>query len=155
MSRDRIEQTALAFDWGLVHIGVATGQTASRTASPLTHLAARDGIPDWDAIARLLTQWWPDVVVVGLPTDLDGSEGSLAPLARKFGRRIAGRFGCTVEFQDERLTTREAYARTRPGDDPDALHAIAAQVILEDWLSARTTPSSTTPSTTRSSTPGD
>lgn len=136
--RNRHTRSALAFDWGLAHIGVATGQTATSTATPLTHLTARDGVPDWDAIGRLLAEWRPDVVVVGLPTDLDGSEGELAPRARKFGRRLAGRFGCTVEFQDERLTTREAYARTEPGDDPDDLHAIAAQVILEDWLVEQT-----------------
>ena len=138
MTRDRMIRTALAFDWGLAHIGVANGQTATATASPLTHLKARDGIPDWDAIGKLIAQWRPDVVVVGLPTNLDGNEGELAPRARKFGRRLAGRFGCTVEFQDESLTTREAYARTKPGDNPDDLHAIAAQVILEDWLHGQT-----------------
>jgi putative Holliday junction resolvase len=138
MSKGRAIRTALAFDWGLAHIGVATGQTATATATPLTHLTARDGVPDWGAVGRLLAEWRPDVVVVGLPTDLDGSEGVLAPRARKFGRRLAGRFGCTVEFQDERLTTREAYARTEAGDDPDELHAIAAQVILEDWLVEQT-----------------
>ena len=138
MAKGRLMRTALAFDWGLVHIGVATGQTATATATPLTHLRARDGIPDWDAVGTLLAEWRPDVVVVGLPTNLDGSDGELAPRARKFGRRVAGRFDCIVEFQDERLTTREAYARTKPGDDPDSLHAIAAAVILEDWLSEQT-----------------
>ena len=135
MARASAVRTALAFDWGLAHIGVATGQTATATATPLTHLAARDGIPDWETVGALLAEWRPDLVVVGLPTDLDGSEGELAPRARKFGRRLAGRFGCTVAFQDERLTTREAYARTEAGDDPDRLHAIAAAVLLEDWLS--------------------
>lgn len=138
MAKARLMRTALAFDWGLAHIGVATGQTATRTATPLTHLRARDGVPDWDALGAMLAEWRPDVVVVGLPMDLDGSEGELAPRARKFGRRIAGRFDCTVEYQDERLTTREAYARTEAGDDPDSLHAIAAAVILEDWLSEQT-----------------
>jgi len=137
-TRARIDRRALAFDWGEKHIGVATGQTATRTATPLAHLKARDGVPDWDAVGRLLAEWKPDVVVVGLPTDLDGSEGVMAPRAQKFGRRLAGRFDVIVEFQDERLTTREAYARTEAGDDPDSLHAIAAQVILEDWLNEQT-----------------
>lgn len=136
--RNRHARGALAFDWGLAHIGVAVGQTATLTATPLTHLKAREGIPDWDTIGRLIEEWKPDVVVVGLPLNLDGNEGELAPRARKFGRRLAGRFGCTVEFQDERLSSREAYTRTEAGDDPDDLHAIAAQVILEDWLREQT-----------------
>ncbi len=136
--RTRHPRSALAFDWGLAHIGVAVGQTATRTATPLTHLGAREGIPDWDLIGNLIEEWKPDVVVVGLPLNLDGNEGELAPRARKFGRRLAGRFGCTVEFQDERLSSREAYTRTKAGDNPEDLHAVAAQVILEDWLGEQT-----------------
>ncbi len=127
-------RSALAFDFGLRWIGVATGQTQTRTATPLSKLAARDGVPDWNAIGKLLDTWQPDVVVVGLPMNMDGSDSEICRRARRFGHRIAGRFRCTVEFQDERLTTREAYDRLAPGSAPSASHQVAAQVILEDWL---------------------
>ena len=99
----------LGFDYGLRWIGVATGQTTTGTATPLTRLDAREGVPNWDLCVR----------------------------AERFGRRLAGRFGAKVVFQDERLTTREAYDRMagKPGREAD--HAIAAQVILEDWLRAQ------------------
>ena len=129
-------RTALAFDFGLRSIGVATGQTRTGTATPLTHLRARDGVPDWDAVARLLETWKPDVVVVGLPLDMDGSESEMCRRAQRFGRRIKGRFGHTVEFQDERLSSREAWDRLPMDSKRSDTHGVAAQVILEDWLTA-------------------
>lgn len=130
----RPQRRALAFDWGLRHIGVAAGQTRTGTAQPVTTLKAKDGIPDWERLGALLDEWDPDVVVVGLPLDLDGSDGEMCPGARRFGRRIAGRFSRIVEFQDERLTTREAFSRGAGHKDT---HDLAATIILEDWLRAQ------------------
>lgn len=130
-------RTALAFDWGLRAIGSAVGQTRTKTAQPLNTLRARDGIPDWDQLGALLEEWDPDVVVVGLPLELDGSESDFCAAVRRFGRRIAGRFGRIVEFQDERHTTQEARYRGNEGAHRRDLHDLAAQVILEDWLRAQ------------------
>ncbi len=135
--RARRTRSVLGFDYGLRWIGVATGQTATGTATPLTRIGARDGVPDWDAVGRLIEEWQPDVVVVGLPLNMDGSESELCARARRFGRRLAGRFAQIVEFQDERLSTREAYARMHRRPSAEADHALAAQVILEDWLNAQ------------------
>ncbi|HEY8385267.1 MAG TPA: Holliday junction resolvase RuvX [Porticoccaceae bacterium] len=129
-------QTALAFDYGLGHIGCAAGQTLTGTGTPLVALQARDGQPDWEAVARLIGEWRPAILLVGLPLNMDGSESDLCVRARKFARRLHGRFGLPVAMVDERLSTREAKARagrrdsyrTNPVDD------IAAQVILETWL---------------------
>lgn len=133
----RRHRRALAFDWGLRAIGSAVGQTRTRTAQPLQTLAARDGIPDWDRLGSLLQEWDPDVVVVGLPLELDGTESDQCAAARRFGRRLAGRFGCIVEFQDERHTTQEARSRGSEDAHRRELHDLAAQVILEDWLRAQ------------------
>jgi putative Holliday junction resolvase len=133
----RPHRRALAFDWGLKHIGVAAGQTRTGTAQGVATLRAKDGIPDWKRLGALLEEWDPDVVVVGLPLNMDGSEGEFGPAARRFGRRLAGRFGCIVEFQDERLTTREAFDRGGPGTTRADAHDTAAAVILEDWLTAQ------------------
>lgn len=135
--RSQKPRSALAFDFGLRWIGVATGQTQTYTATPLSRLAAREGVPDWRHVAALLETWQPDVVVVGLPLNMDGSDSDICRRARRFGRRIAGRFGQIVEFQDERLSSREAHERLPEGSHHTDSHMVAAQVILEDWLNAQ------------------
>jgi putative Holliday junction resolvase len=129
---------ALGFDYGLSRIGVATGQTLTQTASPLTALPAKDGTPQWDAIEKLLAEWKPDVVVVGLPLHEDGAMSDMAERAKKFGQRIHGRFGVQVAFIDEYHSTREARAhlnyKGKAGDQDGKLDATAASVILERWL---------------------
>ena len=129
---------ALGFDYGLSRIGVATGQTLTKTASPLIALSAKDGAPQWEHIQALLDEWKPDVVVVGLPLHDDGSMSEMAERAKKFGKRIHGRFGVRVEFISEYHSTREAREhlnyRGKAGDQDGKLDATAASVILERWL---------------------
>ena len=134
-------QTLLAFDYGLKQIGVASGQTATGSASPLTVLKARDGIPQWDQVENLLREWQPDRVLVGLPLNMDGSESELSTRARKFANRLHGRFGVTVEMVDERLSSYAAKTEQRAaGGSNDyrknPVDALAAQIILEGWLNA-------------------
>jgi putative Holliday junction resolvase len=129
---------AIGFDYGLARIGVATGQTLTRTASPLRALPAKDGTPQWEAIEKLLAEWKPDVVVIGLPLHEDGTMSDMAERAKKFGQRIHGRFGVQVAFIDEYHSTREAREhlnyKGRAGDQDGKLDATAASVILERWL---------------------
>src|SRR5690554_6952006 len=100
--------TLLAFDYGLRQIGVAVGNRVLGTAQALTVLRARDGIPDWTEIARLLDEWQPGLLVVGDPLNMDDSVSPLAERARKFARRLHGRFGLPVVMADERLSSFEA-----------------------------------------------
>lgn len=133
-------RSVLAFDYGTKSIGVAVGQELNGTASPLSALKAKDGIPNWEDIEKLLNEWKPDVVVVGLPLDLEGEElPSITPRARKFSNRLHGRFGCTVELHDERLSTVEAkselfdrggYRSLSKGN----IDSQSAVVILESWF---------------------
>ncbi len=129
-------RTLLAFDFGLKRIGVAVGQTQTRSANPLETVAVRQARPDWSAIARLIETWAPDSLVVGLPLNMDGSDQEMTHRARRFGRQLEGRFALPVHLVDERLSTREARTRLelagRGGEDADAT---AAQIILEDWFS--------------------
>ena len=138
-----MNQTALAFDFGTLNIGVAYGQTLTQTATELSGLKARDGIPNWDEIEKLLHEWQPTKLLVGLPLNMDGSDSELSQRARKFGNRLHGRFVLPVEMVDERLTTREAKAEAQErghkgnyGRDP--IDAIAARLILESWLNDNT-----------------
>lgn len=123
--------TVLSFDFGLRNIGVATGQSITRTAVELVTLRARDGVPDWRLVAALVEEWKPDVLLVGLPLNMDDSKSDMSDRAERFARRLAQRFQRPVELVDERLTSFEARGISR---DIDAQHAIAARLIAEDYL---------------------
>jgi putative Holliday junction resolvase len=121
----------LAFDFGLKHIGVAVGQSVTRTASPLTTIAARDGMPDWSDVERLIIEWQPTALVVGLPLNMDDSESEMSLKARTFAERMGLRFGVPIELVDERLTS---FAARETGSDRP--HEAAATMIAESWLAA-------------------
>jgi|TARA_B110000977_G_scaffold45254_1_gene61541 putative Holliday junction resolvase len=125
---------AMAFDFGTTKIGVAVGQQITGTASPVAVVKARDGIPQWLAIDRLVEEWQPKVLVVGLPINMDGTESDMSKAAARFSRRLHGRYGIRIELMDERLSTFEA----REFENPDQLDAIAAKLILETWLAEST-----------------
>ncbi len=132
MSPPSAAATLLGFDYGEQRIGVAVGQTITRTATPLKTLTARAGQPNWSEIESLLKTWQPNRVVIGLPETTDGGPHSLAEAVRRFGRRLHGRFGLVVEYIDERLSSHEAAARCR--GTSQGLDAMAACLILETWL---------------------
>ncbi|MGY3925597.1 Holliday junction resolvase RuvX [Aeromonas simiae] len=132
-------RSLMGFDYGTKSIGVAVGQELTGSASPLGSLKANDGIPNWDEIEKLIKEWQPDLLIVGLPLDMDGTEQEITVRARKFGNRLHGRFGKPVEFKDERLTTTDARARLfeRGGYralDKGSVDAVSAQLILESWF---------------------
>lgn len=132
-------RTILGFDYGLKNIGVAVGQDLTSTASPLSVIKARDGIPNWDDIQTLLDQWKPQLLIVGLPLNMDGTEQKMTAAARKFGNRLNGRFQIPVEWQDERLSTYEALEQLGirsklQANKRDDVDRISAQLILQSWL---------------------
>lgn len=132
-------KTLLAFDYGTKNIGVACGQTITGTANTLTPLKAKDGIPDWAQIEKLIKEWQPDLALIGLPLNMDDSESNLSARARKFANRLHGRFGINIEMVDERLTSFEAKGEVmRRGGSRDyknsPVDSIAARLIMESWL---------------------
>ncbi|MDC2825589.1 Holliday junction resolvase RuvX [Rodentibacter pneumotropicus] len=131
--------TALAFDFGMKSIGCAVGQSITGTAQALPAFNARDGIPNWENIEKCLKEWNPDFVVVGLPLNMDGTEQELTLRARKFAKRLNGRFGVKVVLQDERLTTTQARSEIFERGGFRALKkgkvdGISACLILESWF---------------------
>lgn len=139
----------LAFDYGTRNIGIACGQELTGTASELAAIKARDGIPDWGQVERILSEWEPDLILVGLPLNMDDSESELCARARKFANRLHGRFGKAVELVDERLSTfaakAEASERGHRGNFGQApIDSIAARLILESWLHSQQTNTGTT-----------
>ncbi|MEQ8265017.1 Holliday junction resolvase RuvX [Pseudohaliea sp.] len=132
-------RTLLAFDFGLTQIGVAVGNAVLGTCEPLTVLRAKGGQPNWDETAKLLEEWRPDLLLVGDPLNMDGTPSEIGERARRFARRLHGRFGKPVELVDERLTSHAAKAEARErghrGDyRKDPVDSLAASLILESWL---------------------
>lgn len=137
--REPGQRQVMAFDFGTRRIGVAFGQELLGSARPLTMLPARDGIPDWLVIEKLLAEWQPDQVVVGLPLNMDDTENDMCDRARKFGKRLHGRFHVPVAMVDERLTSFEAKGEVMAagGERDFGKHGVddlAAVLILETWF---------------------
>ena len=118
----------LAFDFGARRVGVATGNSLTRTATPLTTVAV-EGEARMAAIAALIAEWRPAALVVGVPRHPDGAAHANTERARRFGRELKARFGLPVHEVDERYTTTDA-KRAGAVD----LDAAAAAIILEQHL---------------------
>jgi putative Holliday junction resolvase len=103
----------LGFDYGTKQIGVAVGQVITGQARELCTLKAQNGVPDWDKVQALITEWKPDAIVVGLPLNMDGTPSEMSARAEKFSRKLNGRFNLPVYTHDERLTTFRSQGRAR------------------------------------------
>jgi len=129
---------AMAFDFGLKRIGLAVGQTLTKTAQPVHIFKADDGVPNWDTVSKYVNQWAPDVLVVGLPLNMDGTESEMSLLAKNFADKLRKRFVLPVKTFDERLSTFDAKGEAAEEyAKPDMyVDAIAAKLILESWLNS-------------------
>ena len=119
----------LAFDFGAKRVGVATGNTLTRSATPLRTVAA-EGDARFAAIAALIQEWRPHALVVGVPFHPDGAPHDNTERARRFARQLHGRFSLTVHEVDERYSTTEAAS-----DGARDLDAASAAIILNQFLS--------------------
>ncbi len=117
--------TYLAFDYGLKRVGVATGNSLMRQAQPLRTIAA-EGDARFVQIGKLIEEWRPDALVIGVPFHPDGAEHENTQRARKFGRQLQGRFHLPVHEVDERYSTTEAIA-----DGARDLDAASAAILLQ------------------------
>ena len=130
----------LGFDFGMKFIGVATGQTITQTATPLTTLKAIDGIPNWDEIAQLIEEWRPEALLVGLPLNMDGTSQLITNCANKFANRLKQKYKLPVFLVDERLSTWESKQRSPRRSNALSqkqllkINATAAAIIVDQWL---------------------
>lgn len=140
-------EVILSLDFGLKRIGVASGDTLTRTAHPRTALANGPHGPDWAALDRILADTRPARIAVGEPYNADGSESPLTGAARRFATELARRSGLPVDLVDERWSSQDAEERLRSerasGDrrrrvTKEAIDAAAAAVILERWFEQKT-----------------
>ncbi len=133
----------LGFDFGLKRIGTATGNKATKTCQALTTVNSSRGNPDWAAVDRLIDEWKPAELVVGLPVSMAGEETEMSGLCRIFGASLADRYTLPVTYTDERLSSDAAdnilSASTLTGKKTKARHTgardnLAAQLILETFF---------------------
>ncbi len=138
-----MNQRILSFDFGLKRIGVATGNPQTKTAQALSTLPANNGKPNQHALDKVLQQWQPTLLIVGLPLSMDGSESVMSAAARKFGAKLSEKTGLTVNFVDERLTSVTADRLLRESVEAGkkmtkkrvgAIDNLAAQLILQTYL---------------------
>ena len=129
----------LCFDFGTKNIGVAIGQKITCTTYSLPSIKSNKGIPNWIQIKELLKKWQPYYIIVGLPLNMDGTKQKLTVATYNFANQLHIRFGISIKFQDERLSTVEARARLFNNGGYRALKkklidSESAKIILQDWL---------------------
>ncbi len=137
-------RVVIAFDFGLRRIGVACGDTVSRTAAPLAAVSNGTDGPHWEAVAAVVRDWQPALIVIGLPYNVDGSESSMTARVRGFADEIERRYALQVVLVDERYSSREAEARLKSQRESGArrrrvvkadVDSAAAGIVLERWFS--------------------
>ncbi len=134
-----ISRILLGFDFGMKRIGVAIGQTVTKTARPLDTIPAKEGQPNWDSITKLIRKWLPDALVVGVPLNMDGTDQPISYHARQFAQALREHYQISVHEMDERLTTKDAREKLFKQGGYKALQdgqvdRVAAQLILQNWF---------------------
>lgn len=145
MSHEQLSSIKIVFgfDFGMKRIGVAIGQTITKTARPLTTMTANNGVPSWVLLKSFIKKWQPDALVVGIPLNMDGSLQVMSTHAKQFALSLKETFNLPVYEMDERLTTKAAREKLFAEGGYQALQngqvdQVAAQLILENWLKENT-----------------
>ena len=125
----------LAFDFGTQHIGVAVGQTVTKTSSPLIILnVAREGKEIWNTISNLIDEWKPDQLLVGKPLNMDGTPSEMIKKVDPFFNKLQKISNIPCELVDERLTSFEAKQLMQTYSKDDRIDDLAAKIFLDNWI---------------------
>ena len=123
----------IAFDYGEKKIGVAVGQTATNTSSPLQIIFNKENNINWVSISSILDEWKPDLILIGKPLNMDGSESEMMKKINKFYIKLKSIYDADIEFVDERLTTFEARIILK-GEKQINVDAHAAKILIDNWF---------------------
>ena len=123
----------IAFDYGEKKIGVAVGQTSTNTSSPLQIIFNKDNKTNWISISSLLDEWKPDLILIGKPLNMDGSDSEIMKKVDKFYKELKSIYDADIEFVDERLTTFEAREILKD-EKHDNVDANAAKILIDNWF---------------------
>ena len=123
----------ISFDFGTKKIGVAVGQTKTRTSSPLEIIFNKNNATDWKRIHLIVEEWKPELILVGKPLNMDGTESDIMKTVESFVKKLTKISKIKCEYVDERLTSFEA--REKVADIGSTLvDAHAAKIILDNWF---------------------
>ena len=123
----------IAFDYGEKKIGVAVGQTSTNTSSPLKVIFNNHGKVNWDEINLLLNEWNPDLIILGKPLNMDGTESEVMKKVDKFYNNLMKIYKARYEYVDERLTTFEAKEILKDNKG-ELVDANAAKILIDNWF---------------------
>ena len=125
----------LAFDYGTKYIGIAVGQTVTKTSSPLIVLnVAQEGKEIWNSISDLLVDWKPDKILVGKPLNMDGTPSDMMKKVDAFFKRLKKISSVPCELVDERLTSFEAKNLVQIYSKAGRVDDLAAKIFLDNWI---------------------
>ena len=123
----------VAFDFGTKKIGVAVGQTATYTSSPLQIIINKDNKVNWSEISILLNEWNPELIIVGKPLNMDGTDSEIMKEVEKFYQKLKSIYDAKFEYIDERLTTFEA-RQILEEKKFETVDANAAKILIDNWF---------------------
>mgnify|MGYP006062557573 FL=1 len=125
----------LAFDFGTQYIGIAVGQTITKTSSPLTVLnVAHEGNEIWNTILNIIAEWKPDQLLVGKPLNMDGTPSNMMKIIDPFFQKLQKISKLPCELVDERLTSFEAKQLMHKDLNNDRIDDLAAKIFLDNWI---------------------
>ncbi len=134
--------TVLGFDFGLNRTGVAIANLLTGMATPVCVLYSKNGQPDWQGIDKLINEWRPEKLIVGMPSMLDGSDSSMKKTITRFCNALEKHTGLPVDTASEQLSSREAEQRLKSARQAgrkrkirkEEIDQLAAAIILENWM---------------------
>ena len=123
----------VAFDYGTKKIGVAVGQTETYTSSPRQIIYNDHEKTNWNEIRMLINEWKPDLILIGKPINMDGTESEIMKKVDNFFKKLQKISNTKCEYIDERLTTFEA--KEILGESKVAeVDAHAAKILIDNWI---------------------
>jgi len=123
----------VAFDFGIKKIGVAVGQTETNTSSPLHVIQNKDNKINWNEISIVLDEWKPDLILIGKPLNMDGTDSEIMKKVDKFFQKLKSTYEAEYQYIDERLTTFEAREILKE-NEKDFVDANAAKILIDSWF---------------------
>ena len=123
----------ISFDFGTKKIGVAVGQTETKTSSPLQIVFSKNNTVNWDEIESIVNEWKPNLILVGKPLNMDGSYSDMMEKVDIFYKKLEKISKIPCEYVDERLTSfeaRESLAEIKK----DLIDAHAAKILIDQWF---------------------
>ena len=124
----------ISFDFGTKKIGVAVGQTETKTSSPLQIVFSKNNSVNWDEIESIVNEWKPNLILVGKPLNMDGSDSDMMEKVDIFYKKLEKISKIPCEYVDERLTSFEA-RESLTEIKKDLIDAHAAKILIDQWFS--------------------